>query len=92
VDWMYARAGIKYSYAAHLRDTGTVSNRLYLYSGNILTSRIKYGFTLPPEYIRPVGEETGKMIEYLAHFIVKNQSTQSPDVILYPTFLIRILE
>jgi len=24
VDWMYARAGIKYSYAAHLRDTGTV--------------------------------------------------------------------
>jgi extracellular matrix protein 14 len=25
VDWMYKRAGIKYSYAAHLRDTGTVS-------------------------------------------------------------------
>jgi hypothetical protein len=24
VDWMYARAGVKYSYAAHLRDTGTV--------------------------------------------------------------------
>jgi extracellular matrix protein 14 len=23
VDWMYKRAGIKYSYAAHLRDTGT---------------------------------------------------------------------
>ncbi|KAF8994725.1 hypothetical protein BDQ17DRAFT_1081805 [Cyathus striatus] len=23
VDWMYARAGIKYSYVAHLRDTGT---------------------------------------------------------------------
>lgn len=26
VDWMYKRAGIKYSYAAHLRDTGTVSS------------------------------------------------------------------
>ena len=24
VDWMYAKAGIKYSYAVHLRDTGTV--------------------------------------------------------------------
>jgi extracellular matrix protein 14 len=55
VDWMYARAGIKYSYAAHLRDTGT------------------YGFSLPAEWIRPVGEETAKMIEYLAHFISKNQ-------------------
>jgi len=54
VDWMYARAGIKYSYAAHLRDTGT------------------YGFALPPEWIRPVGEETRNMIEYIANFIVKN--------------------
>jgi Zinc carboxypeptidase len=24
VDWMYKRAGIKYSYVVHLRDTGTV--------------------------------------------------------------------
>ncbi|KAF4584886.1 putative metallocarboxypeptidase ecm14 [Pleurotus pulmonarius] len=55
VDWMYARAGIKYSYAAFLRDTGT------------------YGFSLPAEWIRPVGEETGKMIEYLAKFIAKQQ-------------------
>ncbi|KAJ8690049.1 hypothetical protein PTI98_012892 [Pleurotus ostreatus] len=55
VDWMYARAGIKYSYAAFLRDTGT------------------YGFSLPAEWIRPVGEETGKMIEYLAKFIAKRQ-------------------
>ncbi|KAK0443363.1 peptidase M14 [Desarmillaria tabescens] len=53
VDWMYARAGIKYSYAVHLRDTGT------------------YGFSLPPEWIRPVGEETGKMVKYLAEFIAK---------------------
>ncbi|KZT02813.1 uncharacterized protein LAESUDRAFT_729776 [Laetiporus sulphureus 93-53] len=50
VDWMYAKAGIKFSYAVHLRDTGT------------------YGFALPPEWIRPVGEETAKMIEFLARF------------------------
>jgi len=55
VDWMYARAGIKYAYAAHLRDTGT------------------FGFALPPGWIRPVGEETGNMVEYLAQFILKNQ-------------------
>lgn len=53
VDWMYARAGIKYAYVAHLRDTGT------------------YGFALPPEWIRPVGEETASMIHYLAKFIAK---------------------
>ncbi|KAG7440202.1 peptidase M14 [Guyanagaster necrorhizus] len=53
VDWMYARAQIKYSYAVHLRDTGT------------------YGFSLPPEWIRPVGEETGNMVKYLAGFIAK---------------------
>ncbi|KAI0084625.1 hypothetical protein BDY19DRAFT_987439 [Irpex rosettiformis] len=52
VDYMYARAGIKFSYAVHLRDTGT------------------YGFVLPPEWIRPVGEETANMIKSLAGFIV----------------------
>ncbi|KAI0041581.1 hypothetical protein FA95DRAFT_1610896 [Auriscalpium vulgare] len=51
VDWMYARMGVKYSFAAHLRDTGT------------------YGFALPPQWIRPVGEETTKMVEYIANFI-----------------------
>ncbi|KAI0266398.1 hypothetical protein BC834DRAFT_127101 [Gloeopeniophorella convolvens] len=51
VDWMYKRVGIKYSFAAHLRDTGT------------------YGFSLPEDWIRPVGEETAKMVEYLADFI-----------------------
>ncbi|KAF9811509.1 hypothetical protein IEO21_06560 [Rhodonia placenta] len=51
VDWMYAKAGIKYAYAVHLRDTGT------------------YGFSLPPEWIRPVGEESAKMIQFLAEFI-----------------------
>ena len=25
LDWMYAREAVKYSYVAHLRDTGTVS-------------------------------------------------------------------
>ncbi|TFY63501.1 hypothetical protein EVJ58_g3211 [Rhodofomes roseus] len=52
VDWMYAKAGIKYSYAVHLRDTGT------------------YGFSLPPEWIRPVGEETASMVQFLAEFIM----------------------
>ncbi|TFK23888.1 Zn-dependent exopeptidase [Coprinopsis marcescibilis] len=51
VDWAYARVGIKYSYVAHLRDTGT------------------YGFSLPDKYIRPVGEETSGMVQYLAKFI-----------------------
>jgi len=51
VDYMFATAGIKYAYAAHLRDTGT------------------YGFSLPPEWIRPVGEETVSMIKSLASFI-----------------------
>jgi len=51
VDWMYKRAGIKYSYAVLLRDTGT------------------YGFNLPPEWIKPVGEETAKMVEYIATFV-----------------------
>ncbi|KAF9472375.1 peptidase M14 [Pholiota conissans] len=53
VDWMYAREAIKYSYVAHLRDTGT------------------YGFSLPEKWIRPTGEETVGMIEYIAKFIAK---------------------
>jgi murein tripeptide amidase MpaA len=55
IDWMYARAGIKYSFAVHLRDTGT------------------YGFALPAQWIRPVGEETGVMLEYLAMFMTRNK-------------------
>ncbi|KAH9950804.1 hypothetical protein B0H21DRAFT_721773 [Amylocystis lapponica] len=51
VDWMYAKAGIKYSYAVHLRDTGT------------------YGFSLPEEWIRPVGEEIASMTQFLSRFI-----------------------
>ncbi|KAG6896972.1 hypothetical protein C0992_004974 [Termitomyces sp. T32_za158] len=51
LDWMYKRAKAKYSYALHLRDTGT------------------YGFALPPDWIRPVGEETSAMLRYLAKFI-----------------------
>lgn len=54
LDWMYNRAGIKFSYVAHLRDTGT------------------YGFSLPEREIRPVGEETGSMVKYLATFIAKS--------------------
>ncbi|OCH89190.1 hypothetical protein OBBRIDRAFT_794542 [Obba rivulosa] len=51
IDWMYAKAGIKYAYSVHLRDTGT------------------YGFSLPPSWIRPVGEETANMIRFIAGFI-----------------------
>ncbi|KAF7330660.1 Zinc carboxypeptidase [Mycena sanguinolenta] len=32
-----------------------------------------YGFAIPPEWIRPVGEETGVMISYLAKFIAKQR-------------------
>ncbi|KAI8970884.1 hypothetical protein BD414DRAFT_501498 [Trametes punicea] len=51
VDYMYAKAGIKFSYSVHLRDTGT------------------YGFSLPAQWIRPVGEETASMVRFLAGFI-----------------------
>ncbi|KAI0002458.1 hypothetical protein BJV74DRAFT_973423 [Russula compacta] len=55
VDWVYKMMGVKYSFAAHLRDTGT------------------FGFALPEQWIRPVGEETAKMIEYLADFIANKE-------------------
>ncbi|KAI0254492.1 hypothetical protein BJV78DRAFT_1184679 [Lactifluus subvellereus] len=51
VDWVYKKMRVKYSFAAHLRDTGT------------------YGFALPEQWIRPVGEESARMVEYLADFI-----------------------
>jgi hypothetical protein len=54
VDWAYANIGIKYSYAAHLRDTGT------------------YGFLIPEEWIRPTGEETSALVNYLAAFVAKD--------------------
>ncbi|KAJ7017160.1 peptidase M14 [Mycena alexandri] len=55
IDYVYKAAGIKYTYAAFLRDTGT------------------YGFAIPPAWIRPVGEETGVMVEYLARFIARQR-------------------
>lgn len=58
LDWMYSRAGVKYSYAVHLRDTGT------------------YGFSLPPKYIRPVGEETAGMLHYLGKFIAAKKDRE----------------
>lgn len=33
---------------------------------------VQYGFALPAQWIRPVGEETGSMIAYLAKFILQN--------------------
>ncbi|KAJ7343834.1 hypothetical protein DFH08DRAFT_871334 [Mycena albidolilacea] len=32
-----------------------------------------YGFAIPPEWIRPVGEETGVIVDYLARFIAKQR-------------------
>ncbi|TBU48939.1 Zn-dependent exopeptidase [Dichomitus squalens] len=57
VDYMYKKAGIKYAYSVHLRDTGT------------------YGFNLPAEWIRPVGEETAAMINSIMGFITKIKRT-----------------
>ncbi|KAI0339299.1 Zn-dependent exopeptidase [Trametopsis cervina] len=74
VDYMYAKAGVKFSYAVHLRDTGT------------------YGFVLPPEWIRPVGEETANMIKSLAGFVVGKTyftaagTVQGPQSQRMPTF------
>ncbi|KAJ7123459.1 hypothetical protein C8R44DRAFT_783821 [Mycena epipterygia] len=55
LDYVYKEAGIKYAYAAFLRDTGT------------------YGFALPPAWIRPVGEETGDIVEYISKFIARQR-------------------
>ncbi|KAJ6555474.1 peptidase M14 [Mycena vulgaris] len=55
LDYIYTAAGIKYTYAAFLRDTGT------------------YGFMLPPAWIRPVGEETGAVVEYFGKFVAKQR-------------------
>lgn len=77
VDYMYARAGIKYAYAAFLRDTGTVS--IAGFDSSTLPSVLidiyvcQYGFVLPPEWIRPVGEETANMVNYIARFIAKQK-------------------
>lgn len=58
LDYIYSAAGIKYTYAAFLRDTGT------------------YGFALPPSWIRPVGEETGDIVMYLAKFIARQRGIE----------------
>ncbi|VDB95659.1 unnamed protein product [Peniophora sp. CBMAI 1063] len=56
VDWMYKALGVRWSFAVHLRDTGT------------------YGFMLPPEWIRVVGEETSGMVSYLAKFVAGKEA------------------
>ena len=69
VDWMYKKMGVKYSFAAHLRDTGTVSFNPKFQAKAVSFICFQYGFSLPEQWIRPVGEETSRMIEYLADFI-----------------------
>ncbi|KAF7322012.1 Zinc carboxypeptidase [Mycena kentingensis (nom. inval.)] len=58
LDYVYRRAGIKYTYAAFLRDTGT------------------YGFALPATWIRPVGEESGEIVAYIAKFVAKQRGIE----------------
>jgi hypothetical protein len=72
VDYMFARASIKYAYAAHLRDTGTVRHPdvfCILKRACLRGCIFQYGFALPPEWIRPTGEETVNMIKSLARFM-----------------------
>lgn len=83
VDYMYKKAGIKYAYAVHLRDTGTVRSllssspdppfpspsALFEERLQLMHGGIQYGFSLPAAMIRPAGEETGEMVEYMARFI-----------------------
>ncbi|KAJ7616054.1 peptidase M14 [Roridomyces roridus] len=46
------------------------ANVKYAYSA-FLRDTGTYGFSLPAEWIRPVGEETGAMVAYLARFVAK---------------------
>ncbi|KAJ7923271.1 hypothetical protein B0H13DRAFT_1865081 [Mycena leptocephala] len=48
------------------------SSGIYTYAA-FLRDTETYGFALPPEWIRPVGEETGVMVDYLARFIAKQR-------------------
>ena len=76
VDWVYKKMGVKYSFAAHLRDTGTVGFCFQLpisVKAWCSADLPQYGFALPEQWIRPVGEETAKMIEYLADFITDKE-------------------
>jgi hypothetical protein len=66
---MYKKMGVKYSFAAHLRDTGTVGIDPNFLANPFSSIYSQYGFALPEQWIRPVGEETSRMIEYLADFI-----------------------
>jgi len=78
LDWMYVREGIKYSYVAHLRDTGTVHFILYLYFTTLTYNEtFKYGFSLPEKWIRPTGEETSRLLDYLARFIARQTNSTS---------------
>ena len=75
LDWMYIRESIKYSYVAHLRDTGMVHSFFMLFYDIDLLLVFKYGFTLPEEWIRPTGEETSRLLDYLARFIARQMNS-----------------
>jgi len=76
LDWMYSREAVKYSYVAHLRDTGTVGPTLSR-SPSLIDMDLspQYGFALPEKWIRPTGEETSGLIDYLARFMAKQANS-----------------
>jgi len=72
---MYIRESIKYSYVPHLRDTGTVHSFFMLFYDIDLLLVFKYEFTLPEKWIRPTGEETSRLLDYLARFIARQMNS-----------------
>lgn len=66
---MYEEKHVKYSYAVHLRDTGTVGPITSLPFPGLDWSILQYGYLLPVDHIKPTGEETTGLISYLAKFI-----------------------
>lgn len=68
IDFSYGVTDVQWSYSAELRDTGTVSFRS-LHISYPRAEDGQYGFLLPPNLIRPTGEEVTAGLLYLAKFI-----------------------
>ena len=75
-DYVYNTPRIRYAYSPFLRDTGTVRLRCMPLLFSTLTDSSQYGFTLPREWIRPVGRETGGILAYIAKFIATKRGIE----------------
>jgi hypothetical protein len=53
---------------------------------------LQYGFTLPERWIRPTGEETNRMVNYLSRFIARQADRTSLHFCRIPSFLITRLQ